>query len=1127
MQFNEEQKRAITSLKRLILVSAGAGSGKTRILTERFVHLCELRLMDEKNEAGASVDELVAITFTEKAAREMKDRIRKRLAEKEFHAESEKDRLFWNEQKEAMGRAYISTFHSFCQRLLSQYAMAAGLIPNTRVIDEIEAKSRKRSIIKALFEERHFQVKMIPLLEVMSKEQLIESIEQIHDDIREFVIGEDAIASLDVNNMLELQFHSLEAKKSELVKGFHQQAVRCVAAFPSTSGLTKAVQNHIERITTAFSSLTEPVNATSYMTFMDEIMPKRSDKSWLEKAPTLHELYARHWKPCKDVWKGLAESSHVDEQTTAYLELIVLLLKEFSNRYVVEKEQAGVLDFTDLQQKAVALLKDDSIKEACRRQFRHIMIDEFQDTNRLQMAMLERIDPLFQFIVGDQKQSIYRFRGANVSLMNEREELAMREEWAESILMNTNYRTSAPIINAVNELFSHAMASERTKPYETVYAPLVANRNGEKENDKCVEVTILPKQEEEERTTYQVLASRIIEMVESGLPRVQKEDEWKRPNWSDIAILIPARSHLLSIERALTERGIPYVVSGGIGFYSRREVVDFITILRWLNRPFEDVHLLALLRSPLCGLSVNDFLLLKDGLDETESFYELVYDDTHPNYRNLPESVTEVCGMLQRWLEKWTPFRLEFSLEEALTTIFTETGLRSSLLLLPNGLQKVRNVEKLIGVLKDGGQTELEIMLAELDERIALSEKEGEAEVEHVEGDVVQIMTIHASKGLEFPIVCLPQLERDIRGDKGRIRFHSTLGIVLSLEKEPELLDEKTIEYQTPGYPIVKDLADSEAKEEAKRLFYVAMTRARDYLYMIGQESNSTQSWLHLVEKAVEEAELDSYLHWTDGSFSESRMQVQAPFYPVPEILKQKVVPISFSVSEVMLFINDPLSYFEQYVIGLPSDQKRQNLLDLSKRQSTVDPSLLGTLVHRSCELRDYGLSIDAAIMEAMVENEDQIIDTLAYEAEIRSLMENYTEEHRKQLGETVANEWSFAAIIDGIEVIGEIDKVVQKDGKLALIDFKTNRFQISGKELLNFYRPQLYLYKMAYEQQTGAPVDSIALYVLRDKEQPLQTVKIDEKEEEAIRNALQSMKSLRLRKAGKEEYEALSVRQS
>ncbi|MDT8859564.1 UvrD-helicase domain-containing protein [Alkalihalobacillus sp. MEB130] len=1125
MQFNDAQLQAITSEKALILVSAGAGSGKTRVLTERIIHLCELRFQNPNHPVGAMVDEIVAITFTEKAAREMKDRIRKRIAEKESEAREDKERLYWSEQKEAMERAHISTFHSFCQRLLSQHAMAADLIPRSRVIDDVEARGRKRTILINMLQEKEFHEIALPLLQVMSKNQLFESIEQVHNDVREFIVGEQAIETLQVEHMIQIQREAKQKEQIDIVRGFHEKATKCVQEFPPLDDLTKAQRAHAEKIILGFENLEMPEDPNEYMTNVTNIMPSRSDKRWAEKAPAMYELYTEHWKPLKDRWSDLGGEVVIQQEIIDLLERVTILIKEFSRRYNDEKKRGTMLDFSDLQQKAVALLENETIKKACQRQFRHMMVDEFQDTNQLQLEMLDRIEPAYQFIVGDQKQSIYRFRGANVSLMNEREDQAKNSSDGEVILMNQNYRTTAPVIEAVNELFSNAMADVRTKPYETVYAALEPNREGEKEEEKRVEFMILEKEGEQELSQYDILANRIVEMIQTGSPHIHDNESWSQPRFSDMAILIPARSHLLSLERSLMNKNVPYVVNGGVGFYERQEILDFITLLKWLNRPFEELHLLALLRSPMCGLTVNDFISLKNQLGENELLYQLVYDESHPSLQHMSIQIQDACSKVRGWLDEWTPFRIMPSLEQTLHAVFLKTGLRTSLMLQANGLQKVRNVEKLIQIIVESRQTNLETIVMELEDRILLSEKEGESEVERVDGDFVQIMTVHASKGLEFPIVFLPQLERQIRGDKGSIRFHQDLGIVMNIEEEPDQMDEETILYQTPGFSLVKETANAEAREEAKRLFYVAMTRARDYLFMVGEESKTPHTWLALTNEALDQTNLAEKLEVLDHIHEQQPVSREKERYFKPKLLTRKDVPLTLSVSEIMLFMKDPVTYYKRYVIGLPDTSDQTNdVFQKSESSKGINASVLGTIVHRACELRDNGLTNEAAIREAIREQEEQGEDLSNYVTEINGFMSSYTEDRKDELGETIETEWNFITNIEGVEIIGEIDKVTIKDGKRHIVDFKTNRISRSGSELLDSYWPQLYLYKLAYEQETNCEVDSMSLFVFRDQDHPVHTLQKKEEEEAMVRKAIRTIGNLRRREASKADFEAIAM---
>lgn len=1097
MTFNREQRRAITSLKPFILVSAGAGSGKTRVLTERFVYLCELHLNDPNDEAGATVDEIVAITFTEKAAREMKERIRKRLAEKEEQSADETSRQFWREQREKLEYANISTFHSFCQKLLQQHALFIDLPPRFRILDEIEAMKRKQAILKRLFAEPAFFETALPLFDYMSVPSLSRTLVSIHDYIREHTVGENVIFSLRSEKMLETQLALKKLKQRELIQSFHPHAVRCVEQFPPLETLKGAQRTHVNDIKDVFSFLDAESDPNEYVETLLAVMPKKRDNRWKEAVPSLWELYETHWKPFLATWKEINTSADDESDVVERMDAFVALLQRFASEYQTEKDRRGELDFSDLQQKAITLLDNEEIRERLREKYRHVMVDEFQDTNVLQLTVLERIDPKYQFIVGDEKQSIYRFRGANVRLMNEKEEEAKRRHDADAIVMNRNYRTIQPIIEAVNELFSFVMTSERTAPYETVYTPLIAERAGE---EPAVELTVID-DETSEQSAFQALASRLVEFVESGRPLIEKGGKRVEPSWSDIAILIPSRTKLLELERALEEANVPYVVHGGIDFFHRQEVVDFMTILRWLNRPFEDVHLLALLRSPLFGLTLADFYSLKQQLEEHESFYELVYNRSDPRRDQLPAPLKEACEKLAHWLETWTPFPIESTIEEALTTLFHETGLRQALLIERNGLQKVRNVEKLIALLAESRAVELETLIVELDALVAVGEKEGEAEVENVDGDFVHIMTVHASKGLEFPIVCVPSLERSLRSDRDSVRFHEEYGIVFQFKKE-----ETTI--VTPGFPIVKEIAEREALEEFKRLFYVAMTRARDYVYLIGAETNAKKSWLSFVKAAIEEKKLDRTIVRRDQASKKTAKQEERPDFHVPTIVKKPEDIPTFSVTEIVRYIDDPDAFITEHLFNLPSvDERKSSPLMERKNEGAVDPSLIGSLVHRACELTDYGMTIDAAIYAAL--NEREIKPLSLYEREIKALMANYDEEMRRALGNVVANEWTFATIIEGAEVVGEIDKIVEKDGRRMIVDFKTNSIRSSGRELVDWYRPQLHLYKLAYEAVTGENIDAVALYVFRDKNEPLHVIELRESDEQKLRQAIRSMVQL------------------
>ncbi|WP_413379507.1 UvrD-helicase domain-containing protein [Alkalihalobacillus sp. 1P02AB] len=1100
MKFNQAQEQAIFNEHSLVVVSAGAGSGKTRVLTERIVYLCELKRTNPQHRMGVTIDEIVAITFTEKAAREMKDRIRSRINEKIADSKEDEEQRFWLEQKDALERTIISTFHSFCQQILSQYAIYAKLPPRIKVIDELEANQLKKELIQKLFQQSAFVERAEPFFDYLSKDSLTDYLFSILNQMREWFVGPSKVQELRVEEMVEIQKAAVGQQLIEKIQSFHTKANDYIRQFPAYDELTAAQKKHVQKIENGFADLHERLPVGEYIQICEECMPSRTDKKWQEKIPPLYDLFELEWKPLKKWWKDMSGSLDFSEQSVDLLKRLVELIKQFDYAYQSRKDYLGLVDFSDLQQKAVSLLNNLSIQAACRKQYRHFMVDEFQDTNQLQLEMLKRIDPDYQFIVGDTKQSIYRFRGANVSLMNQLEEGAETSPDAETILMNMNYRTTDPVIQTVNHIFSSIMKPEPDFAFETKYTALEAAREPESFEKKSIELF----KTDEDEDQYIQLAKRLVTMMEEGKPLVNSNGVWQEPSWKDIAILIPTRTQLLQLERALTSYQIPYTVYGGIAFFQRQEVIDFSHFIRWLNRPFEDLYLTALLRSPLIGLTLNELLDIQEHLEEGQSLYEFLY--TLKNELIAGPVIFEAALKLQGWLEVYISSKPTQSTLSYLQRMFEDIGLKNSLLLQENGLQKVKNVEKLIGLLEQNQCRLYEEMVEVIDERMQLSEKEGEAEMERLDGDALHIMTVHASKGLEFPIVCLPQMDRRPRPDTGIVRFHSELGIVFRLESDEEE-EQMTAVVETPGYPIAKDLGNLEAREEEKRLFYVAATRARDHLLMVGCEKGSKHSWLEMVEFAKNATGLSQLIEEEIGALSERAWSPKGQNYDAPKLLKSREVLTPLSVSEVMTFIHDKGAYFERYVLGLEEERNSNEQSPTQEEALPIKANEFGTIVHKACELLDNGIDEEQAIDESLNKISEADVKGKV-RLELQELLKTYNQDIRAQLGRPVANEWSFSFPLAqaGAEIIGEIDKIVEREGIIHLIDFKTNKIEQTGGELLSIYEPQLYLYKMAYEYQVQKEVESTSLFVFRDQHQPIHSLVFSKANEKRLMTEIQEL---------------------
>lgn len=1153
VNFNPEQATAIYSEKQLVVISAGAGSGKTRVLTERYVYLCEQKLKellgnDNFSPIGATVAEIVAITFTEKASREMKDRIRGRVEEMratvQEHYQKDEQTLakkFWQEQIEALDSALITTFHSFCHKLLHEYAFEAEITPNFIVLDDVQSKLIQIEIFEEMYDSPQFHKQWRPLYDFYTKNQLQEAIKAVYGQMKEIITATDSIEEFfNCESIVQMQLASIESAQKQAITNFYLQGRYFVMELDETKKAQEKIIDH-------FSEINELAinNTKNLYLILEEAMPNRVSSSWKESDPALYELYEFLYKPLKETWKKLKEPTEQEiEEIKIIIKLFAHMLAVFHEKYDSAKKERAAMDFSDLQQKAIVLLENESIQAACRKKYKHMMVDEFQDTNQLQMNMLKFIQPAFQFVVGDGKQSIYRFRGADVSLMNELVNFSRTDQNSDFINMSTNYRTCDSIIQFVNVAFQEIMGTENDRDeasYKIHYTNIDSDRNGPKEREKRVELITIPAEVENQiddevkqetsqaenepavHTEYEVIINRMLEMMEQKQEIVAEKMSWRVATWRDFAILIQARTKLTKLELALKDKRIPYVVYGGIGFYEKQEVRDMLALLSWVNRPWEPLYILALLRNPLYGLTVEAFLAIDESLGEKLSLANYIYKGLFLEDENLETEHRDALYKLKQFYEDWVPYIPQSSMKDYLQELFQQSGLKTMLLLQRNNIQLVNNVEKLIDVLSQFQTASLDELLSQVKQLASLSDKEGEAEVELAEGNMVHIMTVHASKGLEFPIVFLPDLAKAPKGDSGKIRFDKDVRIVVQYEKEKEGQPLKNPDRKSsPSFETIKQRSKDQAVEEAKRLFYVAVTRAKDYLVLSSLDKLANNSWYAMLQKAIEEnGKLTDYITEISDVKEQAEWSGTEEVYDPPTLVKRDSIPVGFSVSEIFTYLHDPLKYYYKYIVKAEDewleDKKDSSLLLPSTADDDISGAKLGTIVHRACELLDNGYPLAEAKEDALALLEDEF-QKEKYAIEVDKLVVNYQQLEQMNLGNTVANEWQFVVEIEGVQIIGEIDKIVEKDGHYHLIDLKTNKNNDYDK-LISYYAPQLYLYKLAYEQETGYKVDQLSLFFMRFGEAGMRTLPYQPEIESRIREVIKKLSSLRHSSAGKEAY--------
>lgn len=858
------QLQAIAQLDRDLVVSAGAGSGKTWVLTERYIEMLN---------RGTRPEQIVAITFTKKAAAEMKMRIRAALAHMEQTAQSMEEAHYWRTCQRDLERATITTIHGFCTTLLRDAPLEATLDPSFRILDETEAAMLERRVQRKVVDDWLAQGgAQAELLyrELGGRWAVLDAVHALVAQIRTYNVSQQQLlqettATLDARRQT---FHQLkQALKQLAVHGQHlvQEALDRNGKKPPPKYLQTAqswLQTFSQLLTDA-----EEWDGTYEAHFVDRVHDLQK-RIWRKNgSDDLKQLHAQ-LKDGLDEWLLHTEAPSYRELLHALLDLTTAVHAS----YEAKKSERQALDFNDLEQRALAMLRTHpEIAARWQQRIHYLMVDEFQDTNNLQKEILDSIcgaeSTVKRFVVGDSKQSIYKFRGADVTVFH-RTGAEICAQGGAAVSLDVNFRTQQRLIAYVNSLFRFLMKKEADDPDDVVaYEPLVAFRKPPHTNAsvELLPLTITEEMEDRAREIEaQRMAKRLRMMVERREPVV-----WQRPKggsgngasgtggveearpvtYGDMAILLAARTHLHTYEQALSDEGIPYLVVGGRGFYEQQEVCDVLTVLRFVQNRDDEVALLAFLRAPFVHLSDEALYWLTREASLTQAFF---YTDSAPE--GVAADDWERLLRARALFKRWERMKVTENVYTLMRDIVSETGYLAILLAAPNGEQAVLNVEKLLKIAReaDGEGFTLFEFLQWIDELVQADVQETEAEWIRDRGNAIVIMTVHASKGLEFPVVVLPDLAREgLKGTYDRALYAPGQGVAVRCSRQVSGVAEGDGLYDAfTKKERARDL------QESYRLFYVAATRARDYLLMVGSQKETKRpseelknNWLDWVVK--------------------------------------------------------------------------------------------------------------------------------------------------------------------------------------------------------------------------------------------------------------------------------------
>jgi len=837
MKLQGRQKLALDHSQSLCFI-AGAGTGKTQVLVEKYVDLLD------KIE-GLHVSNILALTFTNKAASEMKERVRESLAKNSVSK--------WRNIRDEFIWAEISTFHSFCARVLREFPTETGIEPNFMVLDDLESRELLGEALDILLHstDPSTESAMTRLLRDADAWHVREYIRELY---YKRIISEEYFKNLDSKDddaiikdwksyflRPQEELASLYISKSDVI--YATAELRLLSEHyrgdedPGMVYLRNiepylAYLQHAESPEAIFSAL---VGLSSIKGNRRMGSAKNWDKSDLESLRSSYSILQSFFA----LAKPLLDLKGDDEKFLGYTLSFLRDLRTVFNGYIEIaeelKRQRGAIDFNDMIFATYRLFKDhkEIVLSHFHDKYRYILVDEFQDTDPTQCKIIWMIlgdlstksEKLF--VVGDPKQSIYLFRNADVTLFKETQKIIEKGLKGKSVPLDINFRSTPEIIRFVNYLFSRLL-SESSKPWEFGYDSIEVS-DDRKEDSGSVELLILPpaaENQEGPQAEAEMAARRIQNLVEIEKKLVYWDERGKRlplprpVQYRDITILLQRRTNLRYFEWALQRYGIPYYVSGGLGFFEQQEIVDMFNLLRFLNNELDDVALYGILRSPYFGVPDTELYRITNS-GGGSLWRRLQKYSTQLKESNLEQTVQ----LLKEWLE----LSQREPITDLLYRIVRDSGIYAVYGGLENGDRFISNLEKFLQMARSTqahGFTSLSSFVAELKILIDEVPMEGEAQVDMETGNTVKIMTVHASKGLQFPIVIIPDMGGKGTNDHPVLMIDETYGIGLKVpdpSKDYELED-------TFFKRLLKHDYSEKIKAERKRLFYVATTRAKDHL---------------------------------------------------------------------------------------------------------------------------------------------------------------------------------------------------------------------------------------------------------------------------------------------------------
>lgn len=1148
--WTESQKHAISARGSNIVVSAAAGSGKTAVLVERVIGL----ITDKYN--PVDVDKMLVVTFTNAAAAEMKSRVSKRL--NDMLLENPNDTNI-QRQISLLPSAKICTIDSFCINLVRENFFNLDIDQDFNIMDESERKLLEQGIAQELVEELYEQdnEQFKALVEMLSSTKSDKPLCEAIIGLNSYIMSQ-AFPFEWLDTACEM-YNPAKSLNDSLLKDYVFNELRL--ALELCLELTQLSKASLDKDDELYDKYRDMVDSEQAM--FTNVLNTLNSGSWDDTKSAVEAIsfastpykrgYTSPAKPVitgnKDLYKNIVksdilplmcvDSSEYEQDCKTVYPIITYLIdivKEFHNRLIEQKKELNSYTFGDVEHFALALLytkneSNEAVKTPLAKEYEanfvEILVDEYQDTNSAQDTLFEFLsNGQNRFVVGDVKQSIYRFRLAMPSIFNNRRndcEPYSAESNASNkrIILDKNFRSRRGVCDFTNFVFSHLMSNRvgELEYNEDEYL----NYGADYQNSNAPSVELHLVEPGEEENVDECEARRIAELIQNKIDskeQIKDGDTTRDIRYSDIAILFRAPKNRLPIySKILAEYGIPSFANNKRNLFENSEITILLSLIRVIDNPVQDVPLLATLMSCFYGYTPDDIARAR----------------IENRANNLYSSIASYGGIFERFLtdiERYRKYASSMSVENLLLQIISETSYLSVISAMGNQEQRKLNVLKLVEIAKrfdNGENVGLTAFVRYVDQIISSGLEIESASLASAGEDSVMLMSIHQSKGLEFPVCILASTCHSYNRDDSRqqIQINNELGIGVKVHNE-ELL----YRYDSLQRRVICDQNNYAQMSENLRVLYVAITRAKEQFISFYSNKDIAKHINNLSKKIIDgklhpsivrDITCDgdmllacSLLHKDASSIRElCDIEIKTDIYADFDLsivfddakndeieLEDVIIPADLqlvsAIKERLGFSYDRLELcnFSSKRTASSLDDKEHSFEFFASSKPAflntagLTPAQRGSAMHAFMQYCNYDSArndLEAEINRLVeksyltVEQADSLDRTKLnrlFDSSFANRMFSSNKIHREiKLSSFVnASELENTSFDDSILVQGIADCVFEENGELVLVDYKTDRVD-SEQELLDRYKNQLMFYKSAVSKTLQMPVKEVMLY--------------------------------------------------